>query len=113
MTREEVERVAEALFLCDGFSPPAGVPDPRWEDQPEAVKAAHRKHARAALSASPEYERAGIACREAARFEAAFIGCNPPKHHDDSWVQSATAIEKAIASLNPINPELGFDPNVS
>lgn len=59
MTREDVERVAEALFLCDGFSPPAGVPDPRWEDQPEAVKAAHRKHARAALSASPEYERAG------------------------------------------------------
>lgn len=45
-----VERAAEAHFL-DGLTPPRGCPLPTWAEQPEAVKQAHRRKARAAMEA--------------------------------------------------------------
>ena len=49
---EEVERAAEAVFMADGFVPPCESIVTPFAEQPEVIKAVHRRRALAALRAA-------------------------------------------------------------
>lgn len=59
MTMTMIEKAARAHFM-DGVNPPKNCPMPVWEDQPAAVKEAHRRKARAVLTAIREPNEAMV-----------------------------------------------------